>query len=239
MSAIMGSAINKHESSEADSRENNDLNFSAALDLQLPIRFPVLDLQLPPIRIRRGDTRLRYTYGIWCSRRIPGGRTNLQNIQLLGRFASIQQFWRYYDRLTQPDNLRSHSSLHIFKDGIKPVLQDPSNIDGGQWVVCIDKRFLPLCWEPLLLAMLGEQFMVGDDICGVEVSTTTKSDKIFISLWNRSSADTMVTTKIRDTLKKVLNLPLSTVFEYKKNIDLISDLENSLGPFFILYDTKE
>ena len=209
MSTTMVSVINKCESFEADPRENNHFTLSNVAAAPEP--------KLPPIKVPKGHHRLQYTYGIWYSRRIPGKGTNSQNLKLLVRFASVEQFWGYFSHILKPNNLASYCSLQIFKDGIKPMLQDSSNRDGGQWVVCLRKSFAPRCWEHLILAMIGEQFMVGDEICGAEV--TIMSHKVFISLWNRTSTDAMAITRIKDTLKRVLNLPLSTVFEYKKNID--------------------
>jgi len=49
-------------------------------------------------------------------------------------------------------------------------LQDESNARGGKWVLRIRKGLASRCWENLILAMLGEQFMVGDEICGAVVS---------------------------------------------------------------------
>ena len=37
-------------------------------------------------------------------------------------------------------------------------------------MVRLRKGLVTRCWENLILAMLGEQFMVGDEICGAVVS---------------------------------------------------------------------
>ena len=75
------------------------------------------------------------------------------------------------------------------------------------------------CWENLVLAMLGEQFMVGEEICGAVVSIRFQED--ILSIWNRTACDTAVTARIRDTFKRVLNLASSTVIEYKAHNDSI------------------
>lgn len=53
-------------------------------------------------------------------------------------------------------------------------LQDGANAKGGQWIVRLKKGLVSRCWENLILAMLGEQFMVGDELCGSVVSTRIK-----------------------------------------------------------------
>lgn len=72
------------------------------------------------------------------------------------------------------------------------------------------------CWENLILAILGEQFMVNDEICGAVVSVRFQED--IISVWNRTASDQAATTKIRDTLQRVLNLPPNTILDYKVRI---------------------
>ncbi len=41
---------------------------------------------------------------------------------------------------------------------------------GGKWIIRLRKGLASRCWENLILAMLGEQFMVGEEICGAVVS---------------------------------------------------------------------
>ena len=43
--------------------------------------------------------------------------------------------------------------------------------------------------------MLGEQFIVGNELCGAVISVRPNED--IISLWNRTARDTNVTGKIR------------------------------------------
>lgn len=50
------------------------------------------------------------------------------------------------------------------------LLQDDANKMGGKWIVRLKKGLASRCWENLILAMLGEQFMVGEEICGAVIS---------------------------------------------------------------------
>ena len=99
------------------------------------------------------------------------------------------------------------------------VPKDEANRYGGKWIVRLRKGLASRCWENLIMAMLGEQFMVGEEICGAVVSIRFQED--IISIWNRSAGDQAVTNRIRDTFRRVLNLPPGTVTEYKAHNDSI------------------
>ncbi|KAB7495719.1 hypothetical protein Anas_09470 [Armadillidium nasatum] len=83
----------------------------------------------------------------------------------------------------------------------------------AKWIVRFRKGLASRCWENLLLAMVGEQFMVGEEICGAVISVRFQED--IISVWNRTAQDSYTTTRIRDTLRRVLGVPHNTVMEYK------------------------
>jgi translation initiation factor 4E len=86
-------------------------------------------------------------------------------------------------------------------------------------MIRLKKGISSRCWENLLLAILGEQFIVGDEICGVVLSIRPTED--IISLWNRTASDPTITARIRDTMTRVMSLPIKTVMEYKAhNISL-------------------
>lgn len=72
-------------------------------------------------------------------------------------------------------------------------------------------------WENLCLAMLGEQFVAGNEICGVVVSIRYQED--LLSIWNRTASDQMTISRIRDALKRLLSLPPTATMEYKTNND--------------------
>ncbi|KAJ7726010.1 translation initiation factor eIF4e [Mycena maculata] len=59
------------------------------------------------------------------------------------------------------------------------------------------------------------------EICGCTISVRQSED--IISLWNRVDQDVRVRERIRDTLRQVLNIPASTVMEYKSNNDSMQD----------------
>ena len=94
----------------------------------------------PPLVIPNSDHKLQCAYWLWFSRRSPGKQASLQsydqNLKLIGRFGSVEQFWALYSHLVHPSELQSHSDFHLFKVGIKPmwevresILEDYSNTE--------------------------------------------------------------------------------------------------------------
>lgn len=178
-----------------------------------------------PVKPGPGEHPLQFSYTFWFSRRTPGKQSSTasydQNLKKVGTFASVEQFWMYYSHMVRPNDLTGHSDYHLFKDGIRPMWEDSANSAGGKWIIRLKKGLASRCWENLILAMLGEQFMVGEEICGCVISVRYQED--ILSLWNRTAVDHMTTSRIRDTLKRVLNLPPSTIMEYKTHNDSLKD----------------
>ncbi|XP_012060471.1 PREDICTED: eukaryotic translation initiation factor 4E type 2 [Atta cephalotes] len=184
---------------------------------------------LPSIEISPNEHKLQYAYALWYSRRSPG-KTNIQsydqNLKLVGRFASVEQFWGLYSHLVRPSDLTTHTDFHLFKVGIKPMWEDEANQKGGKWIVRLRKGLVSRCWENLILAILGEQFMVGEEICGAVVSIRFQED--IICVWNKTASDVTITARIRDTLRRVLHLPPTATMEYKTHNDSLKNVHRNL-----------
>jgi len=171
-----------------------------------------------------GEHPLQYNYTFWYSRRTPSRPANTnyeQNIRQIGTVASVEQFWKFYSHLVRPGDLTGHSDFHLFKEGIKPMWEDEANRSGGKWIIRLRKGLASRFWENIILAMLGEQFMVGEEVCGVVVSIRFQED--ILSIWNKTASDQVTTSRIRDTLRRVLNLPPNTIMEYKTHNDSLKD----------------
>uniref|UniRef100_A0A1I7Z2Z6 EIF-4F 25 kDa subunit n=1 Tax=Steinernema glaseri TaxID=37863 RepID=A0A1I7Z2Z6_9BILA len=134
---------------------------------------------------------------------------------------SVEQFWSAYQHLQRPQELPEKTDYHVFKLGIEPVWEHPQNCNGGKWILRVRKGLASRIWENLLLAMIGEQFNVGDEICGAVCSVRNQED--IISIWNRSGNNNEHIARIRDVLRRVLNLPSNVLLEYKKHNDCLKD----------------
>lgn len=185
--------------------------------------------KLPPLEVGPHENRLQHTYWLWFSRKGAHRATDYsKSLRVVGRCASVQQWWSLYSHLKRPTALNLFRELSLFKQGIKPMWEDPANSKGGQWVIRLRKNQIDRSWENVCMAMLGEQFLVGDEICGIVL--TTKIGEGTLSVWNRTASDYFSTTRIRDTLRRILNIPLTVPMEYKIHCDSLKYVATNKGP---------
>lgn len=147
------------------------------------------------------------------------------SIKPITTVSTVEQFWSTYNYLRRPNDLSSTTDYHFFRDGIKPTWEDPKNAKGGKWIIRLPKGLASRYWEEVILALIGGQFpnIPDGEICGLVISIRYSED--ILGIWNRSAADRDVVDRLRDAIKKVLQLPPSALFslEYKAHQNAISD----------------
>ncbi|KAG2180464.1 hypothetical protein INT44_003468 [Umbelopsis vinacea] len=179
----------------------------------------LLDQQIPEDQ----KHPLHYTWVFWFMHRPPGAKiTNYESgMKKIASFSSIEDYWAVYSHLKRPKDLPNISDYHLFKQGVRPVWEDTMNVNGGKWIVRLKKGLASRYWESLVMAIVGDQFDVGQEICGAVLSIRNSED--ILSVWNQSAHEGRTNLKIRDTMKKVLNLPADTIMEYKTHNDSLND----------------
>ncbi|KAF9149147.1 hypothetical protein BG015_009062 [Linnemannia schmuckeri] len=93
----------------------------------------------------------------------------------MGTFTTVEQFARYFNWIEKPHKIENSANYHLFKDGIKPMWEDPANASGGRWIVTLltkNPELLDRCWMELAYALVGEQLDLGDDICGADAKSS-------------------------------------------------------------------
>ncbi|XP_065056330.1 eukaryotic translation initiation factor 4E type 2-like [Rhopilema esculentum] len=174
----------------------------------------------PTPEVGPGEHRLQFPYAFWFSKRYSNKTSSggyESSIKLIGSFSTVEQFWSYYAYMVRPGDLPGNSNVHLFKHGIRPMWEDEANKEGGKWILRLRKGLASRYWENLILAILGEQFMVDSELCGAVVSLRFQDD--IISVWNKNAQDQNTINRIRDTLRRILNLPQNTIMEYKAHSD--------------------
>ena len=161
--------------------------------------------------------QLDKNYSYWFSLRDANQKESDYEdaIKYLCTFSTVEEFWQIYSHLKKPDALPVNSEYHVFQEGIKPMWEDEANRNGARWILRIKKGAASAFWEELLLCMIGEQFDVTNEICGIAVSVRTVED--IFSVWVRSGQDQSVKQSVKETLKKIWALNESVVLEYKEH----------------------
>lgn len=104
-----------------------------------------------------------------------------------------------------------------------PLPPQPSNARGGKWIIRLPKGLASRYWEEIILAFLGCQFagVPDGELCGAVLSVRYAED--ILGVWNRSGTDRDLIDKIRDAIKKVLQLPPHANMEYKPHQASLQD----------------
>uniref|UniRef100_A0A0D9VS76 Eukaryotic translation initiation factor NCBP n=1 Tax=Leersia perrieri TaxID=77586 RepID=A0A0D9VS76_9ORYZ len=165
--------------------------------------------------LKAGFHPLRRKFVLWYTRRTPGARSQSyeDNIKKIVDFSTVESFWVCYCHLTRPSSLPSPTDLHLFKDGVRPLWEDPANRNGGKWIIRFKKAVSGRFWEDLVLVLVGDQLDYSDDVCGVVLSVRFNED--ILSVWNRNASDHQAVMALRDSIKRHLKLPHSYLMEYK------------------------
>lgn len=155
---------------------------------------------------------------------VEGGANPYESaIRSISTVKSVEEFWTTYNYLVRPNNLSNGTDYHFFREGIKPTWEDPSNAKGGKWIVRLRKGLSSRYWEEVLLAMIGGQFpgVPEGEICGAVVSIRYNED--ILGVWNKNSQNRDLTERIREAIKRVLQLPPQAYLEYKPHQTALHD----------------
>lgn len=128
-------------------------------------------------------------------------------LRMLGQYSTVETFMNVFRTLRRPSQLERNSNYHLFKDGIKPMWEDPANAQGGKWVLTLrgsNTALLDRSWMWLVLALIGEDMDEADEVTGAVVSLRAKGDRI--SLWIRDRDDVNKVNRIGRTFVSLLNV---------------------------------
>jgi len=143
----------------------------------------------------------------------PGFQGYEKAIKKLVTFRTVEDFWACYSHMVRPNELTNGVTYHLFRDGVVPAWEDPANREGGKWVVRLKKGVASRVWEELILLVIGDGFMLGEEVCGAVIASKFSEDAL--SVWNKTANNYNIRFSIRDTLKRVLNISMNQAFEYK------------------------
>ncbi|EEY66427.1 eukaryotic initiation factor 4E, putative [Phytophthora infestans T30-4] len=111
-----------------------------------------------------------------------------ENLKNVYTFNTVEDFWCLYNNILAPTKLSIGSNYHLFKEGIRPMWEDPINAKGGKWIFTNPrsrKARLDECWLYVMLSLIGETLQDEDDICGAVVSVRKAQDRI--AIWSATA----------------------------------------------------
>ena len=140
-----------------------------------------------------------------------------KGLKILGSFSTLEDFWRHYSFLKNPENFPLDVSLFLSRERQTPAWETYPN--GGCWILRVRKHnmIIDRIWEELCFACVGELFEHPNVVC---LALTTRSREDVISLWT-STTDCQFL--IGQKLKELCNLDESTQVEYKTFRSAIKD----------------
>lgn len=124
-------------------------------------------------------------------------------VKFVSQFNSIQVFWERFQ--AQPvSQLPDKTYLHVFKDNIKPLWEDPANFCGGHFKLTAKSQSQSEnMWVTVLLNMLGEQFPGSELVNGASVMSNQVGNNL-VKVWLASTDKTKVQA-VRVFLRTILN----------------------------------
>ncbi|PWN23121.1 translation initiation factor eIF4e [Microstroma glucosiphilum] len=127
-------------------------------------------------------------------------------LKKVGEYRTVESFMSVFGTIKRPSTLERNANYHLFKDGIKPMWEDPANARGGKWVLTFDRKLsnpalVDRSWIWLVLALIGEELDADDEVTGAVVSTRPKFDRI--ALWVRGKQDVK---RVNEIGRKLIDL---------------------------------
>ncbi|XP_051124974.1 eukaryotic translation initiation factor 4E-2-like [Andrographis paniculata] len=137
------------------------------------------------------------------------------SIRAIHTFSTVEDFWSVFNNINHPSKLAVGADFHCFKHQIEPKWEDPVCANGGKWTMTFSRGKSDVCWLYTLLAMIGEQFDHGDEICGAVVNVRNRQDKI--SLWTKNAANEAAQVSIGKQWKGLLDYNESIGFIFHED----------------------
>lgn len=169
---------------------------------------------------------LRYKWVFWHYRRSKRTTKTWMDCQkVLAEIEALENFWKFFVQLRNPSMVKINQDYALFKQGIKPMWEDPANVKGGQWIFVIQKShqnyrsLVDHVWNEIVLALVCSIFKpsIMDLVCGIvfsmRISCFTK-----ISVWVSNYKAVKEILVLGHELKRITNFEDCVIF--RRNDDM-------------------
>ena len=100
---------------------------------------------------------LGHAWTFWHDKHAPSGDYEGRLTPLQDDIMDVKLFWEVVNSFPL-QRLGFKDSVHFFKRGVKPVWEDPRNVNGGAWTFRVPKEKTDQFWKELLVLAVGEEF---------------------------------------------------------------------------------
>jgi len=145
---------------------------------------------------------------------IGGSEEVRPDVKFISQFNSVQVFWDQF-RARPVSELPDKTYLHVFKNDIKPLWEDPSNYCGGHFkLTARSQAQSEKMWMVVLLNMLGEQFPFTDFVNGASVMSNQVGNNL-VKVWLATTEKSKVQA-VREFLRTILDAE-----DYMSNVTFV------------------
>lgn len=131
-----------------------------------------------------------------------------QNQHQIYTMSTVEDFWSFFDHLKPPSELTNGVDYSFFKNGIRPMWEDPQNVNGGRLTVINTSKMrnagINGIWLDVLLFLIGEHFKYTEDVCGVVLNCRSYGFKI--AVWTSQHEEDKIKS-IGTCIKKSMSPP--------------------------------
>jgi translation initiation factor 4E len=155
-----------------------------------------------------------------------------QNQQLVTTFNTVDDCWGLFSSIKSPSESPNNITYSLFRESILPMWEDPKNLNGGRWIVPLDRHeyeLIKMSWTNTILSLIAEEFEQFGLVCGAVI--IIRSYGVKISLWVSNSCSTYEILEIGRVLKKNLHMCRCSKIEYKRHIDCVENGSSSAPAF--------
>mmetsp|Transcript_26528 Transcript_26528/g.69754 ORF Transcript_26528/g.69754 Transcript_26528/m.69754 type:complete len:218 (+) Transcript_26528:127-780(+) len=162
-----------------------------------------------------------------------GAKDWSQNLKKVATFDMVEDFWGIFNNIRPPSRLTAGSNYHLFKVGIEPMWEHEANKNGGKWSYSIPrtngKKMIDDMWLYTALAMIGENFEAGEELCGAVISLRKAGDRV--AVWTKDALNEKACLEIGGQFKSALaeclqsELPTDAL-EYQVHNDKMESLKD-------------
>jgi translation initiation factor 4E len=108
----------------------------------------------------------------------------------LDSFSTVRGFWGRCDGLGGPHAWKTPCNLAVFRDGVRPLWEDPANDGGATATLCVARKRAaewPALWTELMMCLVGETHDDADVVLGLLVGL--RPGGIRANVWLRRASD--------------------------------------------------